>query len=289
MAKSSRTQIRRKMIYDSHQLKKPLSDYIESIFYYKGFMPDHSIERLVPTGHVFIIFELNGLEYHTFDKDTLKPNGNFRNVWVSGMHKDYLSISAHQDSEMLVIQFKTIGAYPFIKTPIYSLNNKVLNAPEVFGDDILELREQILESENAQIKFKCVENWLMQIFDSSKIPKRDILDVYLQLKTKQYTECSQIIASYPKTQKHLISQFKTYFGLTPKVFHRIFRFNEILKNIKDKHNLLWSDIAYEFGYADQSHFIKEFKQFSGFNPQEFISYDYHKGDEMNFFPLDKKG
>jgi len=77
-----------------------------------------------------------------------------------------------------------------------------------------------------------------------------------------------------------------HFGLTPKVFHRIFRFNEILKQLQGKQHLVWAQIAYEFGYSDQSHFIKEFKEFSGFNPQEFINSEYHRDEETNFFPLD---
>ena len=277
------------MIFENHIIEKPLAPYIESIFYYKGFKPDHSIERVVPTGHVFIIFELDGLEYHTYDRETLKINGTYKKVWISGMHKDYLSISAHQDSEMLVIQFKTNGAYPFFKTPIHQLNNKVVDAREVLGNEILELRKQILEGENASEKFKSVENWLTHQFDTNKIPNKDILHILLQLKEKPITESSEIIKSFSNTQKHLISQFKTYFGLTPKVFHRIFRFNEILKKIHNKEQLVWSQIAYEFGYSDQSHFIKEFKEFSGFNPQEFMNQEYHKDDETNFFPLDRKG
>lgn len=277
------------MIFETHILEKPLVDYIETIFYYKDFKPDHSIERLVPTGHVFIIFELDGFKYHTFDRDTLEPNGTYQNVWISGMHKDFLSISAHQDSEMLVIQFKTNGAYPFFNTPINQFNNKVIDAQDFFGNEILELRQQILNEENTSEKFKCVEKWLKTKFDIDKTANNELLDVLTQLNTKLITESSDIISSYPNSQKHLINQFKTYFGLTPKVFHRIFRFNQMLKKIKDKEHLIWSQIAYEFGYSDQSHFIKEFKEFSGFNPQDFIKSDYHKEDETNFFPLDRKG
>ena len=276
------------MLFESHKITKPLSDYIESIFYYKGFKPDHSIERVVPTGHLFIIFELDGYEYHTFDSETLKPNGTYKNVWVSGMHKDYLSISAHQNSEMLVIQFKTNGASPFFDIPINELNNKVISAQKLFGNKILELRNQILNAKNASEKFKKAENWLITRFQKSKIAPKEIQSILKQIQTKPISESSAIIASYPNSQKHLIHQFKRYFGLTPKVFHRIFRFNEILKQIRDKQQLKWVDIAYEFNYSDQSHFIKEFKEFSGFNPQEFINADFHK-NEPNFFPLDKEG
>ena len=106
------------MTFNTHTLKGTISKYIESIFHFKDFVPDHSIERVVPTGHIFIIFELDGFIRNTFDNDTLKPNNTFTKVWVSGMHKNYISISAHQKSEMFVIQFKPFGAYPFFHLPI---------------------------------------------------------------------------------------------------------------------------------------------------------------------------
>ncbi len=276
------------MIFEAHYLKKPLIDYIESIFHYKGFKPDHSIERVVPTGHLFIIFELDGFERNTFDNNNLKPNGTYTNVWVSGMHKNYLSISAHQDSEMLVVQFKTKGAYPFLKLPINELNNKVISAQEIFGNEILELRKQILNSENSSGKFKIVEKWLLKQFDVRKSASKEITSILEQVQLKPISESKEIISTYPYSQKHLINQFKKHFGLTPKVFHRVFRFNEMLKKIQNKELLVWSQIAYEFGYSDQSHFIKEFREFSGFNPQEFINANFHK-DEPNFFPLDREG
>ncbi len=276
------------MIFETHILEKPLIDHIESIFYYKGFKPDHSIERVVPTGHVFMIFELDGFEYHTFDSTTLKPDGTFRNVWISGMHKDFLSISAHQDSEMLVVQFKSNGAYPFFGFPISQLNDKVIDAEEIFGKEVLELRQQILNDENASEKFKNVENWLLNKFDNSKTAPKELLVILEQIQSKTDSDNGLNIASYPNSQKHLINQFKKYFGLTPKVFHRIFRFNDILKQIRNKQSLKWAEIAYEFGYSDQSHFIKEFKEFSGFNPKKFIDAEFHK-DQPNFFPLDRNG
>jgi len=277
------------VIFEAHQLPVELSKHIESIFYFKNFKPDHSIERVVPTGHVFIIFELDNIERYTYDKSTLQPNGTYKNVWISGMHKDYLSISAPQDSEMLVIQFKTEGAYPFIQQPIHKLNNKVIDSKTLFGNELIGIRTEVLKQNKVSEKFKIVEDWLTKKFIKTNTPNTDILNILTQLKTKSITESGEIIKTYPLSQKHLINQFKTYFGLTPKVFHRIFRFNNLLQQIHQKQNLEWSQIAYEFGYTDQSHFIKEFKEFSGFNPQEFIKSDFHNDDETNFFPLDREG
>ncbi len=276
------------MLFKTHTLKEPIQDYIESIFHFKDFTPDHFIERVVPTGHIFIIFELDGFERNTFDNHTLKPNNIFTKVWISGMHKNYISISAHQKSEMFVIQFKPFGAFPFFHIPIQDLNEKVVPAEDVFGTNILDLRELILAKETSEEKFSIAEEWLNNQFDSTKIPPSDLLIALEKIQTESVANYTTIVENYPKSQKHLIDQFKKYIGLTPKYYQRILRFNEILQQIHKNEKIDWAQIAYQCEYSDQSHFIKEFKHFSGFNPQEFIKEDFHK-DEPNFFPLDREG
>lgn len=273
------------MIFNTHILNAPLDKYITSIFHFKNFTPDHSIERVIPTGQLFIIFELDGFVRNTFDNDSLKPNNTFTQVWVSGMQKNYISISAHQNSEMFVIQFNAFGAYPFFHFPIQELNDKVIPAEQLFGEDILKLRTLILNAPDSAAKFLLAENWLTKRFKKELTPPEELLTV---IEKMHDTNSKLAFQSYTKTQKHLIDQFKKYVGLTPKYYQRILRFNEILQLIHKKEKIQWSQIAYQCGYADQAHFIKEFKQFSGFNPREFIKEDY-QNDEPNFFPLDREG
>ncbi|WP_108805626.1 AraC family transcriptional regulator [Aquimarina sp. Aq107] len=276
------------MIFETHQLNGPISEYIESIFYFKDFMPDHSIERVIPTGHVFIIFELDNIPRKTFDNTTLKPNKTYTKAWVSGMHKNYISISAHPKSEMFVIQFKPFGTYPFFHFPAENLSDKVLSYEEIFKEELTELRENLKKQESSKDKFNIAEQWLINRFNDSKIPSKELLYVIKKLETEPVTNFNEAINGYPYTQKHLIDQFKKYIGVTPKYYQRILRFNEILKQIRQKESITWSQIAYQCGYSDQSHFIKEFNHFSGFNPQEFIKQEFNK-DEPNFFPLDREG
>lgn len=279
------------MIFENHEISPDLQAYVEAIFHFKGFQPDHSIERVVPTGHIFLIFELDGIPRNTFDNDTLAPQQTFTEAWISGIHKRYISISAHQDSEMFVIQFKPTGAYPFLHFPVHELNGKVVPAEEVLGQEIIRLRTAILVGEDNAAKFSIAENWLNERFAADKVPPAAILQLVEQLKQAPAltaSELNQLIQAYPFTQKHLIDQFKKYLGLTPKYYQRIFRFNEILGKIYQKEKLSWTRISYECGYTDQSHFIKEFKHFSGFNPQEFLDQNF-SNEEPNFFPLDREG
>ncbi|WP_421763120.1 DUF6597 domain-containing transcriptional factor [Ekhidna sp.] len=277
------------MIFETHQLPTTLVPYIEAVFHLKDFMPDHSIERVVPTGHVFMIFELDGFTRHTFDNETLKPNGTYQNAWISGTHKNYISISAHEMSEMLVIQFKPFGAYPFLHTDLEKIAGKVILAQELLGGEIIGLRGELLTKETSTGKFQKIESWLLDRFDSDKIPPPALIEFYEALQKAPAANYPLIVENYPNTQKHLIDQFKKYVGLTPKSAQRILRFNEILQKVHKKEMISWAQIAYQCGFTDQSYFIKEFKLFSGFNPEEFIDQNFNQEKDPNFFPLDRRG
>jgi len=275
------------MIFETHTLSPPISESIESVFYFKNFQPEHKVERVVPTGHVFLIFELDGIERCTYHNDSLKILERFKNVWISGMHSNYLSISAVKGSEMLVVQFKALGAHPFLNCPVSDITNKVIPAESLFGMEIITLRNNIVNTTTVSKKFSFIETWLNTRFSKESLPSEELLTIYNKIVEAPVNKHSQVVETYTKTQKHLITQFKKYAGLTPKVLHRIFRFNALLAGIHKKDILSWAQIADEFGYTDQSHFIKEFKEFSGFNPSEFLK--SHQHDETNFFPLDRKG
>ena len=129
---------------------------------------------------------------------------------------------------MLVIQFKPFGAYPFLNQPVSKFSDKVIVAENIFGESILRLREQLLLKRNHQAKFQAVEHWLSKQFVQDNVPPDELLGIISKLHTNPLTKYKQVIKSYPKTQKHLIQQFKKYVGITPRYYQRIVRFNEIL-------------------------------------------------------------
>lgn len=274
------------MIFNHHRPSSKIAPLIESIFHYKDFVPDHSIERVVPTGHVFIIFELDGFVRNTFDNDTLEPNGLYTDVWVAGMHRNHISISAHENSEMLVVQFKPYGGSAFFPNTMDSYVEQIISAEKVFGGEVVELRKDLAAVTGSQEKFERVENWLLQRYQGHQRPDDEFISFVELLQKEASGNLNDLVDRYSKSQKQLIDQFKRHLGLTPKYYHRIQRFNDILKKIKDQNKVSWAEVAYSCGFADQSHFIKEFRHFSGFNPSEFIKQSFDLG-EANFFPLDR--
>lgn len=71
------------------------------------------------------------------------------------------------------------------------------------------------------------------------------------------------------TERTLQRHFKEYAGLSPKLLSRIIRFKSALNDYGNRTKLL-TDIAHECGYYDQSHFITDFKSFSGYHPKAYF-------------------
>ncbi|HVU54234.1 MAG TPA: helix-turn-helix domain-containing protein [Puia sp.] len=76
-------------------------------------------------------------------------------------------------------------------------------------------------------------------------------------------------------------RFEQYIGVSPKLFSRISQFQAALKHLQSGKFDKLSDIAYTYGYSDQSHFIRNFSQFTGLSP---LRWQKHAGGEVGEFP-----
>jgi AraC-like DNA-binding protein len=71
------------------------------------------------------------------------------------------------------------------------------------------------------------------------------------------------------TEKSFERKFKDHVGIPPKLFSGICRYQASLHQLKNNQYNKLSDIAYENDYADQSHFIRSFKKYTGCSPHQF--------------------
>ncbi len=273
------------MILKTHTPSSLLNRYVAQMIYFSGYQPKHSIERIVPDTMVTLVVELDNKPRCIYDNVTQEPIEEFSSAWFSGFHKGYISIQAVPDSEMFVIMFRPGGAFPFLHKPLDIYTGKVVNAKAVFGNDVIGLRNDLLEEKDADQRFTIAKKWLHQRMDSESIPEKVIGSAIEMIQDNTYDTLLKLVEKSGYSQKQFIFLFKKFVGVTPKYFQRILRFNEILPKIHNKEKINWAQLGAECGYADQAHFIKEFKEFSGFNPSKYLT-DYGDLDRYNFFPID---
>jgi AraC-like DNA-binding protein len=73
------------------------------------------------------------------------------------------------------------------------------------------------------------------------------------------------------SRQHFSRQFREQLGIPPKLYCRLARFQSGLAPAESQEKINWAETAFALGYADQSHMIAEFRQFSSLTPQALVS------------------
>ena len=60
-------------------------------------------------------------------------------------------------------------------------------------------------------------------------------------------------------------------GISPKQYLKIIRFQSAIFLKQKNNNLNMTELSYESGYLDQSHFINDFKSLSGLTPKQYFA------------------
>lgn len=259
------------MILESYIPAFPLHQFIENFVYFKGYNPEHSIDRYLPDGYTSIVFDMTDHPKFIYDNNTLKEIQSCRKVWFSGIRENFITIPSGRDNEMLVINFHKGKAYPFVEMPMHELTDFVVDGELVLSNEILNLREMLLERYSVQHKFSCVEQFLMKLF-SKRLTRNVFVDYSVDQIINNPTQLSihKLSDKVGFSQKHFIKIFKEHVGLSPKAFLKIVRFQKAIRDIEINRSANWTDIALECGYYDQAHFINDFKDFSGFTPTQYL-------------------
>ncbi|WP_234047748.1 helix-turn-helix domain-containing protein [Chryseobacterium paridis] len=81
------------------------------------------------------------------------------------------------------------------------------------------------------------------------------------------------------SERYIQKLYQANIGLSPAAFSAVTRFNRCLHLVLNTQASLTS-IAYECGYYDQAHCIKEFKRFTGIAPSESRSFLIENGKDF---------
>ena len=89
----------------------------------------------------------------------------------------------------------------------------------------------------------------------------------------------QLLKRLHVSERQLERRFLRAIGVSPHQYIRILRFREAMQSIKAKQFERLSDVAYDFNYVDQSHFIRDIKAFSGYTPKRLVQ-TVHAGVDL---------
>ncbi len=226
-------------------------------------------QRIVPDGCLEMAFIL-GDDIRRFTSECefiLQPR-----AMVLGQTIDPFYIQPTGYVNTFAVRFYPYGFANFVKTPIKNLANKETPITELFEvTKANELEQNIIHASDTQQRIKIVETFLLNKINEKttidNIVKSTIDTLFL---TNGNSSIRTILKENLSKRRQLERNFMKQIGISPKQLGKVIRLQTALKMLLNHKTETLTQIAYENEYYDQAHFIKDFKEFTGTNPKEFL-------------------
>ena len=155
--------------------------------------------------------------------------------------------------------------------PAKELTNQMPGLNDLLKMEAKELEDKIANVSNNHQRVVIIENFVEKKLCHNYKHDLPVFNcIHDIISRKGMIKVNDIISQYYLSERQFERQFLQYAGFTPKRFARIVRFQSAAGNYGAINKSL-TDIAYDCGYYDQSHFIHDFKEFSGYHPSYFFS------------------
>jgi AraC-like DNA-binding protein len=191
-------------------------------------------------------------------------------VVVTGPKYKTAGLLFGKDHLMIKIAFHPTGTYRLLGINMQQTVNSGIDATEFWGDYVNKILNQLKQCTSYDSMIEIVWEFIEQRFDRSCRPEEPIDIVAIQmLDPLKNFSLEEWAAMACLSLRQFERNFITRVGISPKLFIRIVRFEYAMKIKNNCADKTWSDIAYECGYTDSSHLLREFKEFAEFPPSRF--------------------
>lgn len=90
------------------------------------------------------------------------------------------------------------------------------------------------------------------------------------LRDRPALDLMAVAAGVGWSRKHLAVRTRDVLGVGPCSYRRLLRFQHLTARLATESAPDWAGLAHACGYVDQSHLIREFGEFAGLRPTEFL-------------------
>src|SRR5437867_7208653 len=242
------------MMLLTHRPGHPLASYVEALWYYDGYQTAHHKERVLPNGRFQVVINLSaGLGA------------------VCGMRSQYIVIEPAAIQSAMGVVFRSGGARSFFEVPSHDFYNQVVPLDVVWGSQTAQLRDRLREVVTVGGKFQVFETALLRAMQRGA-EQRLALHPSVQYALRAFRRAPHIrtvigVSEEAGLSRRRFSQlFREQVGIPPKLYCRLVRFREVVRQVAAGGRVDWADVALAGGYYDQAHLAHESGGLSGMSP-----------------------
>ena len=225
------------------------------------------IDLIVPDGTTGILFIEKGSLIRQQGDQSVSLSSN--NLYIFGQKTQAVQYHfCEEGCKGFGFKFKPSGIYQLLGCNAQQITNKAINI-----DDIMPIKKELEISEyRDKNKMNLMLHYLKQIQWHPLSAPVALLSILLSdiHQSNGNIAIQRLAQKYHISYKKIERLFKQYVGITPKLYARIIRFNHCVKYASSHQIKKLTDIAYQNGFFDQMHFIKETRCFTGKLPSEIF-------------------
>ena len=189
---------------------------------------------------------------------------------ISGQVNFPARIQSSDDVETIVVVFHPHAIGTMFNIPVSSFYNQEIDGYSLGDKSLNILANDVLNADDAGEAIKIIEKWLFSRLEDTAIYNFKRVGVSLKhlfLDNAINVENMAQLACLSRKQFERV--FFNAVGMKPKEYSNVVRFQKSLW-LMQKGNCDFADIAYSCGYADQSHFIRQCRRYSGTTPMDLL-------------------
>lgn len=257
------------MDYKTFLPSKDIASFV-NFFWTLEVSPEENSEkqRIVPDGSIELAFILgDDIKRYTSDNHyIIQPRAMVLGQTVSPF---YIQPTGYVHT--FAASFLPYAFSNFVSEPINNLKNKETSIYELFESNESEkLEKSIIKALNTSERIEILEAFLFSKLSNPRTIENVVkATVEILFSNNGNIPINKIINSDPNQKRQLERKFLDIVGVSPKKLSKLIRLQTALKLLIN-HDESLTNIAYKCNYYDQSHFIKDFKEFTGVKPRNFL-------------------
>ncbi len=189
---------------------------------------------------------------------------------ISGQVNFPARIQSSGDVETIVVVFHPHAIGTLFNIPVSSFYNEEIDGYSLGDKRLNILADDVLNADDSEEAVEMIEKWLLSRLDEAAIYGFNRVGAALkQLFLDNSINVDGMAQLACLSRKQFERVFVNAVGMKPKEYSNVVRFQKTLWLMQNG-NRDFADIAYSCGYSDQSHFIREYRRYSGTTPAELL-------------------
>ncbi|NTX17559.1 AraC family transcriptional regulator [Myxococcus sp. CA056] len=247
-----------------------LREHVHDYCGYRESTPGPVRRRELPAPQVVLIIDF-GPPLRIVDPRTGRPLGRHPVGFVAGLDDGYSITETAGSMNGMQVNFTPVGARRFFGIPLHHLARQVVGLESVLGAEGPLLTERLVEAPSWEARFALLDQLLLSRILTAPEVSPVITWTWQRLRASGgQVEIGELARELGFSQKHVIARCGQELGLTPKLLARLIRFDRVIQVLKSGAAESQARLALEQGYFDQAHLIRDFRQFTGGPPGEFL-------------------